>query len=64
MRNHSAWPRGASIVPVDDEQTQPTQPRGKDKQGKPHEPVQIPVPRESDVNDLLEKVALAPAEQK
>jgi hypothetical protein len=43
-------------------QTQPTQPKGKDGDGKPYEPVQIPVPSERDVMGLLEKVAHAPAD--
>jgi hypothetical protein len=42
-----------------DEQMQPTQPKGKGKDGKPHKPVEIPVPLERDVMDLLEKAAHA-----
>lgn len=42
--------------------TQPTQPKGRDKDGKLHKPIEIPVPSERDVMDLFEKVAHAPAE--
>jgi hypothetical protein len=44
------------------EPTQPTQPKGRDKDGKPFEPIEIPVPTEGDVMGLFEKVAHAPAE--
>ncbi len=47
-----------------DERTQQTQPKGKDKDGKPHKPIEIPVPSERDVMGLLEKVAHAPAGKK
>ncbi len=42
--------------------TQSTQPKGRDKDGKPYEPIEIPVPTEGDVMGLFEKVAHAPAE--
>lgn len=42
--------------------TQRTQPKGRDKDGKPYEPIEIPVPTEGDVMGLLEKVAHAPAD--
>lgn len=45
------------------ERTQPTQPKGRDKDGKPYQPIEIPVPTEGDVMDLFEKVARAPAEK-
>lgn len=54
-------PSGGRILGMVDPQTQQTQPRGRDKNGKPHKPVEIPVPTEGDVMDLLEKVAHAPA---
>jgi hypothetical protein len=41
--------------------TQQTQPKGRDKDGKPYEPVEIPVPTDGDVMGLFEKVAHAPA---
>jgi hypothetical protein len=44
------------------EPTQQTKPKGRDKKGKPHDPIEIPVPTEGDVMGLLEKVAHAPAE--
>jgi hypothetical protein len=47
----------------DAEPTQPTQPKGRDKDGKLYEPIEIPVPTEGDVMDLFEKVAHAPAEK-
>jgi hypothetical protein len=47
----------------DPKPTQPTQPKGIDpKTGKPYEPVEIPVPTEGGVMNLLEKVAHAPAD--
>jgi hypothetical protein len=39
------------------EQTQQTQPRGRDKDGKPYPPIQIPVPTKADVMGVLEKLA-------
>ncbi len=39
--------------------TQLTQPKGHDRDGKPYEPIEIPVPTEGDVMGLLEKVAHA-----
>jgi hypothetical protein len=44
------------------EPTQRTQPKGRDKDGQPYEPVEIPVPTEGDVMGLFEKVAHAPAD--
>jgi hypothetical protein len=40
-----------------DEPTQPTQPKGRDKDGKPHEPATIPVPKKGDVLGALERAA-------
>jgi hypothetical protein len=37
--------------------TQPTQPKGKDKDGNPAEPVQIPVPKVSTFRAAIRKVA-------
>lgn len=37
--------------------TQPTQPKGKDKDGKPYEPVEIPVPKVSTFRAAIRKVA-------
>jgi hypothetical protein len=46
------------------EPTQPTQPKGIDpKTGKPYEPVEIPVPKRSDFDRLLER-AEKPAKPK
>lgn len=44
------------------EPTQPTQPKGHDKDDKPYDPIEIPMPTEGDVMGLFEKVAHAPAE--
>lgn len=38
-------------------QTQPTQPKGKDEDGKPYEPVEIPVPKVSTIRAAIRKVA-------
>jgi hypothetical protein len=37
--------------------TQRTQPKGRDQDGKPYEPIEIPVPTEADVLGALEKLA-------
>jgi hypothetical protein len=37
--------------------TQKTTPKGKDKNGKPYEPVEIPVPKRSTFENLVRKVA-------
>jgi hypothetical protein len=51
---------------ADDDQavkpTQLTKPKGRNKDGKPYEPVEIPVPTDGDVMELLKKVAHAPAD--
>lgn len=39
------------------EPTQPTQPKGKDEKGRPHSPVEIPVPKRSTFDKLLGKAA-------
>jgi hypothetical protein len=46
-----------------DEKNEPgqqTHPKGRDKDGKPAEPIEIPVPNRGDVMDLLEKAAKTP----
>jgi hypothetical protein len=43
--------------------TQPTQPKGRDGDGKPYEPVEIPVPEKPDVLDALEGAAEKPDER-
>jgi hypothetical protein len=47
---------------TDPKPTQPTQPKGRDRDGKPYEPIEIPVPTEGDVMDMFEKVAHASAD--
>jgi hypothetical protein len=37
--------------------TQPTQPKGRDKDGKPYEPVEIPVPKVSMIRAAIRKLA-------
>lgn len=37
--------------------SQPTQPKGHDKDGKPYEPVQIPVPKISTFRAAIRKLA-------
>jgi hypothetical protein len=40
------------------EPTQPTQPKGIDpKTSKPYEPIEIPVPKEREIEDLLSRAA-------
>lgn len=47
------------MAPDHDEQpTQQTQPKGiNPKTGEPYEPVEIPVPKERDIEDLLSRAA-------
>lgn len=40
-----------------EKRTQKTQPKGKDKSGKPHEPIQIPVPRRKAFENLVKRAA-------
>lgn len=40
--------------------TQPTQPKGKDEDGKPYEPVEIPIPRKREVLGALERASRKP----
>jgi hypothetical protein len=40
----------------DAEPTQLTQPKGRDKDGKPYEPIEIPVPTRSEVEGFFRKV--------
>jgi hypothetical protein len=39
------------------EPTQQSQPRGTDEDGKPHKPVEIPVPKRDEIDRLLKKAA-------
>lgn len=39
--------------------TQKTTPKGKDKRGKPHEPIEIPVPKRGEVENLIRRAAQA-----
>ena len=54
--------RALPSEPVDDAQPQPTQatqPKGIDpKTGKPYGPIEIPVPKEREIEDLLSRAAL------
>jgi len=43
--------------------TQLTKPKGRDKDGNPYEPVEIPLPSDADVMGLLKKVAHTEAEK-
>lgn len=48
-----------------EEPMQKTQPKGTDpKTGKPYEPVEIPVPKRSDFDKLLERAEKRPAKPK
>lgn len=42
------------------EPIQPTQPKGRDKDGKPYEPVEIPVPKRSAFDRLLGRAEHTP----
>lgn len=47
-----------SSRPEDNSRTQKTQPRGKDKEtGETYPPIDIPVPKRVDVDDVLRKAA-------
>ena len=41
----------------DSEPKQKTQPRGTDRDGVPHEPIEIPIPEKKDVLRILKKSA-------
>jgi hypothetical protein len=42
---------------VDQPKSQKSTPKGKDKSGKPYEPIEIPVPKRKDFEDLLSRSA-------
>jgi hypothetical protein len=42
---------------TDAEPTQPTQPKGTDRDGKPYEPAEIPVPKVSTFRAAIRKLA-------
>lgn len=42
---------------LDSDPKQKTQPRGTDKAGNPHEPIEIPVPKKKDVLRILKRSA-------
>jgi hypothetical protein len=42
---------------MDDERKQKTTPKGKDKSGKPYEPIEIPVPKRSTFENLVRKAS-------
>ena len=44
--------------------TQKTQPKGKDKRGRRHKPIDIPVPKREDIERLLTKAAKGGGPQK
>ena len=44
-------------TPHEPEPTQLTQPKGRDRDGEPHEPVEIPVPTRGEVREFFRKVA-------
>lgn len=46
-------------MPKHSVRTQKTTPKGKDKSGKLHEPIEIPVPKRKDFEDLLRRSAEA-----
>jgi hypothetical protein len=43
-------------MPNDPPKTQQTQPKGRDKDGKPVEPITISVPKREDVEDALDRL--------
>lgn len=49
----------STLAPVSDERkpTQKTTPKGTDKSGKPHEPIDIPVPKRKDFEDVLRRAS-------
>jgi len=53
--------RAEELDPDEDQPTQQTQPKGIDpKTGKSYEPVEIPVPKERDIEDLISRSAKRP----
>lgn len=47
----------SDVADKPDQPTQKTQPKGRDEQGKLHEPIEIPVPKREDVERLIAKAA-------
>jgi hypothetical protein len=45
---------------TDDQPKQKTTPKGKDKSGKPYEPIEIPVPKRKDFEELFRRAAKRP----
>jgi hypothetical protein len=50
-------------VSTDEPKTQQTQPKGRDKDGKPVEPITIPVPKRQDVEDALDRLIGAESDE-
>lgn len=49
---------GQANNPPDEQPTQQTQPKGIDPNtGKPYEPIEIPIPKERKIEDLLSRAA-------
>jgi hypothetical protein len=42
---------------ADQPKSQKSTPKGKDKSGKPHKPIDIPVPKRQDFEDVLRRAA-------
>ncbi|HEX6204496.1 MAG TPA: hypothetical protein VFZ29_01635 [Solirubrobacterales bacterium] len=42
---------------ADQPKSQKTTPKGTDKSGKPHEPIDIPVPKRKDFEDVLRRAS-------
>lgn len=47
-------------MPDEKEPTQKTQPKGTDESGKKHEPMDVPVPKRSEFDRLLDKAEKPP----
>jgi hypothetical protein len=50
---------GADGASAADGRTQKTQPKGTDEDGRPAEPIEIPVPKRGDVDDALDRLIAA-----
>lgn len=46
-----------------DQPKQKSTPKGRDKSGKPYEPIEIPVPKRGDFEDLVKRAAKRDREQ-
>jgi hypothetical protein len=57
QKTHARRVGCCSVADKPSERTQKSRPKGTDVTGKPHEPVEIPVPKREDFDRLLKRAA-------